>query len=140
MSLFSFRKEERLSRKKSIDELFKKGSSFYKYPFKTYWLLAPTGSESPAQLLVIVSKRSFKRAVDRNRVKRLIREIYRNEKPGFYEFLKANNQQCLLCLIYTSNNIPEHSELDKKIKLVFRRLISEIETKLNNIERSLSDK
>lgn len=139
MSLFSFRKKERLSGKKSIDKLFREGTSFFTHPFKIYWLITPVDSGSPAQVLIIVGKRSFKRAVDRNKVKRQIREIYRREKPGFQEFLKANNQQCLLCIIYTSSNFPVFPDLDKKIKSVFHRLIHEIETRLNNNKRSLSD-
>jgi len=139
MSLFSLAKNERLSRKKSIDRLFREGASFFNHPVKVYWLLTPVDSGNPAQVMVIVGKRAFKRAVDRNKIKRQIREIYRLEKPGLYEFLKANDRQCQFCLIYTSNNLPDYHELERKIKLIFRRLINEIESKLNNNKRSLSE-
>src|SRR6266446_10214859 len=95
---FTFKKEERLSRKKLIDELFKSGSSFYLAPFRIIFAppekigtglnLPPekvginSGETScaraaPAQVLISVSTKNFKRAVDRNKIKRLIREAYR---------------------------------------------------------------
>jgi ribonuclease P protein component len=139
MSLFSFRKDERLSRKKSIDRLFKEGGSFFIHPFKVYWLNTPVESPYPAQVMIIVGKRAFKRAVDRNRIRRQVREIYRQNKPELYQFLEKRNQQCLLAFIYSTGNYPEFSEMDKKIKSVLRRLMNDIDMKLNNINRSLSD-
>ena len=139
MSLFSFRKDERLAKKKSIERLFKEGTSFFIHPLKVYWLLAPIEQDVPAQLLVIVGKRSFKRAVDRNRIRRQIREMYRLSKPGFHQFLEERHQQCMLTFIYTSNQHIETQEMERKIKLIFRRLENDIEAKVNNITRTLSD-
>jgi ribonuclease P protein component len=139
MSLLNFRKNERLAKKKSIERLFHEGASFFIHPFKVYWLITPIEQDVPAQLLVIVGKRSFKRAVDRNRIRRQIREMYRLNKPGFYRFLGEQHQQCLLTLIYTSNQHIETQELERKIKFIFRRLENDIEAKVNNITRTLSD-
>jgi len=138
MHLLTFIKEERLSKKKSIDKLFREGSSFYTYPFKVYWLAIPQETDTPAQILVMVGKRAFKRAVDRNRIRRQIREIYRHHKTGFYELLSERRINCLLCFIYTSGNMLEYKDLEKKIKSVLRRLENEIDLTLNNNNRILS--
>ena len=71
---YTFPKEEHLCRKKLIEELFgKQGSSFGVYPLRIVWLKSEAPSAAPPQVLISVSKRTFKRAVDRNRLKRLIR-------------------------------------------------------------------
>ena len=136
----SFKKDERLFGKKSIDRIFREGESFFVYPFKVYWLLTPAGSKYPAQVLIGAGKRAFKRAVDRNKVKRQIREIYRLHKTSWYEFLGERNQNCAIALIYTPNVQIEYQDMEKKIKLIFRRLYDEIDNVLNNKTRSLSEK
>ncbi|RYY16385.1 MAG: hypothetical protein EOO36_11235, partial [Cytophagaceae bacterium] len=72
---YTFPKAEHLCRKKLIEQLFSKQSaSFGIYPLRLTWLPAPARSSAPPQVLITVSKRTFKRAVDRNRLKRLLRE------------------------------------------------------------------
>src|SRR5690554_6622772 len=71
-------KEERLCSKRSIDGLFAKGSSFVLYPFRFVVLQSP--DEQPAKILFSVSKRKFRKAVDRNWIKRRMREAYRLNK------------------------------------------------------------
>src|ERR1700712_3819701 len=81
---YTFTKEERLCNKKLIDQLYHNGSSFLCYPFKVSWLMATDLQPFPAQVLFSVSKKRYKKAVDRNLIKRRIREAYRLHK-----------QQCL---------------------------------------------
>src|SRR6188768_1623853 len=78
MGKFAFRKEERLRKEKDIQELFDKGSSFYLFPFKVFIL--PNDDKESHQVLISVSKKNFKRAVDRNTIKRRMREAYRLQK------------------------------------------------------------
>jgi ribonuclease P protein component len=139
MSLFSFRKDEILRKKKLIDRLFTEGSAFYIYPFKIFWLEIPLENYYPAQVLISVGKRSFKRAVDRNRVKRQIREVYRVQKHDLYDKLIHNQRQCILGITYTTNVQFSAGELEIKIKAVLRRLISEMSKKLNKSTSSLSE-
>ena len=74
----TFRKSERLCSKKVIDALFAGGNkSFSAYPLRVVYM---ENSEPGVKVLISVSKRHFKHAVDRNRVKRQIREAYRNNK------------------------------------------------------------
>jgi ribonuclease P protein component len=139
MSSFSFRKDERLSGKKHVDRLFRTGSSFFVHPFKVYWLVIEEDSPYPAQAMIVVGKRSFKKATDRNRIRRQVRELYRQHKGELYDFLGKREKQCLIALIYSTSQPMEFNEMGRKINLVFRRLINEIEIHLNNNKRSLSD-
>jgi ribonuclease P protein component len=95
----TFRKTERLSSKKDIQELFKNGSSFYLYPFKVICLQNSTSKAH--QLLFSVPKRNFKRAVDRNLLKRRMREAYRLHK----HLLHTESQVLSIAYIYTSREI-----------------------------------
>ena len=116
---YTFPKEEHLCRKKLIDELFgKQGSSFGVYPLRIVWIKSAAPTLAPPQVLISVSKRTFKRAVDRNWIKRLIREAYRLNK---YRLVEQPNghQVALLGIIFTGK---EKSPL----ALVERKLISAI--------------
>jgi ribonuclease P protein component len=139
MSLFSFRKDEILRKKKLIDRLFAEGTSFFIYPYKVIWLPAPVESPFPAQILIAVTKRAFRHAVDRNRIKRQTREIYRINKHELYEHLDKKNSQAAIAMIYTANIHLSSEELETKIKAIFKRLINEFDKKLNNPSPSLSD-
>ncbi|RLD88056.1 MAG: ribonuclease P protein component [Bacteroidetes bacterium] len=117
-----FKKEERLHSKKRIGELFSDGESFFIYPFKVVYHIAPEPSDYPVQLLISVSKNKFKQAVKRNRVKRLIREAYRKNKSTLY--LQQNNTggTLLIGLIYVANTIMDYHQIEKKIILILQRL------------------
>lgn len=75
----TFKKEERLCSKSAIDTLFHSGSSFVVYPFRVVYLLTPAPVQE-VKVILSVSKRRFRRAHDRNRIKRLMREVYRLQK------------------------------------------------------------
>jgi ribonuclease P protein component len=139
MSLFSFRKDEILRKKKLTEQLFAEGSTFFIYPFKIFWLAIPLEAPNPAQILISVGKRSFKNATDRNRVKRQIREVYRVHKHELYDQLVKARLHCILGIIYTTNAHLPTEELEVKIKAVLKRLYSELIKKLNNSSSSLSD-
>ncbi|MBD2768710.1 ribonuclease P protein component [Hymenobacter sp. BT664] len=121
---YTFPKEEHLCRKKLIEELFsKQGSSFGVYPLRIVWVASPAPTAAPPQVLISVSKRTFKRAVDRNRLKRLIREAYRLNKYRLLEH-PTGHQVALLGIIFTGK---EKSPLG----LVEKRLISALYRLLN---------
>lgn len=123
----TFRKEERLSRKKIIEELFSKGSKFYVPGFKVVWLPLPIHEGLPIQILISVSKRNFKRAVDRNLIKRKIKEAWRLNKKALYDILDENKNTCVLSVIYLPKEIESYQEIEQKIILVLQRLQSEYE-------------
>lgn len=114
----SFSKEEKLCGTKSIDKLFASGNSFISYPLRIVYLLEDKVdyNEQAISILISVSKRKFKRAVKRNRVKRLIREAYRLNKTEYLDFLHTHNKSLNIAFLYLKNELPAFSEIEKSIK------------------------
>jgi ribonuclease P protein component len=110
MGKFVFRKEEKLRKEKVIQELFDKGSSFYLFPFKVYYTPNPDQSYSFHQVLISASKRNFKKAVDRNLIKRRMREAYRLQKA-----LIPATPKILLGFVYTHKEIILFDEMKKRM-------------------------
>ncbi len=116
--LFSFPKKEKLTSKIIIDRLFKEGEARFKYPFRVLFLSDTSYSESFPQVVISVSKRNFKRAVDRNRIKRLIREAYRlqkNELIGLFP-----EKPAYMAILYTAKEEIQLEELKKKLYLIIK--------------------
>jgi ribonuclease P protein component len=112
---YTFPKEEHLCRKKLIEELFsKQSSSFGVYPLRFVWIKSAAPTMVPPQVLISVSKRTFKRAVDRNRLKRLIREAYRLNKYRLTE--QPNGHEiALLGIIFTGKEKSPLALVEKKL-------------------------
>lgn len=123
----TFKKEERLRSKKQISRLFNEGKSFFRYPFRIFFLKEKTEEPALPQVLITVSKRNFKKAVDRNRIKRLVREAYRRNKKPLVEHCTGNSVSVLLGLIYTGKTILSYAEIEKKIILILHHLIEQDE-------------
>ena len=119
----TFPKEERLHHKKLIDELFGKGSSFLVYPFKVVHHFTPANQPKKVQALVVVPKRAFKKAHDRNRLKRQIKEAYRHEKHRI-GVLPKKEQVNLVAFIYVAKEKLPFSTIQKKLSLALDRLVS----------------
>ena len=116
MGIFTFQKAERLSKEKNIQELFSKGSSFYLYPFKILLLPNPDQNYPYNQVLISVSSRNFKKAVDRNLIKRRIREAYRLNKATL-----MGTQKLMIAYIYTAKEILTFQEIQEKLIKAFKR-------------------
>jgi ribonuclease P protein component len=125
--LQTFSKEERLHEKKIIKELFDKGLTFHSDPFKVTWLQCAFESKNPAKVLISVPARNFKKATDRNYIKRLIREAYRKNKNILYEKLQKNERKIAFMLFYSGKIIITYQELESKIVLILQRLAMENE-------------
>lgn len=116
---FTLKKQEILKSKKTIKELFDNGSSFFLYPFKVYFL--PNSNLKTNQTLFSVPKKYFKKAVDRNLVRRRIREAYRLNK----NILVADQKESFslsIALIYISKFKLPFNDIEIKLKQVFARL------------------
>ncbi|SRR5690606_30379678 len=113
MERYTFKKEERLCAKRSIDDLFTNGSSFVLYPFRIVYLRRPLDGV-PVQMLVSVAKRRFPRAVDRNLLKRRIRECYRLNKAAY---LTPQNQQgqLLLAIQYIGKEVLSYDRIRSRL-------------------------
>ncbi len=123
---FTFRKEERLCSRKLIERLVEEGQSINNYPFRIKWIAAELKTTYPAQIAITVSKRNFKRAVDRNRIKRLMREVYRKNKAVVYDALKQQQKQCALLLSYSGKTVPEYAEVEKHLVSTLQKLQNEL--------------
>jgi len=126
----TFSKCERLLHRKVIDQLFRRGRYIYIFPFKILYLDVPEHAgifgPSPAKVLFTVPKRRFKNASSRNRIKRLLREAYRKNKPILYDPLSAKGKLLILGIVYNGNKEPAYHEIESKIILALNRLVVEI--------------
>jgi ribonuclease P protein component len=123
--MYKFSKEERLCSVKLLERLFSSGSSFLVYPFRVTFLPGDYGMAYPAQVMIGVSKRRFKRAVDRNLIKRRIREVYRLQKGTLlYPALTAGGTQIIFAVNYVGKEITEYSFLERKMRAALTQLIT----------------
>ena len=123
--MFTFKKEERLCSKKLLDGLFSNGSSFLVYPFKVTHLRQTLEVKYPVQVVIVVPKRRFKRANQRNLIKRRIREAYRLHKSELlYPFLQEQKIQLLLSFQYVGKEIEDFKLIEKKLLAVFKQLFN----------------
>ncbi len=147
---FTLGKKERVKSRKVIEQLFKEGNFFFLFPFKVYYILQPvsvarlivndsrlqatdsglSGSgyqhsapDSPLRFGIGVGTRNFKRAPDRNRIKRLTREAYRLQKNELLENIISTKIQVSLFFIYTGKELPDHLLVKEKTKLILDKLI-----------------
>ena len=116
----TFNKRERIVSKKLIEQLFSKGSSFSISAFPLRIVVMETtrvADDAPVQVLVSVSKRHFKHAVDRNRVKRQIREAYRHHKQILTE--RVQQQQTLaIAFIWLADGLHESATVEKSVRIL----------------------
>lgn len=120
---YSFPREERLRSKKLITELFSKGSSFNLYPLRFVYVKHPQLETTAPQILVSVSKKYFKKAVDRNRLKRQMREAYRLNKAKLNPNGVFNLR--VLGIIYIGKEKNSFDLILKKLNLGLERSVNE---------------
>ena len=123
----TLRKSERLDKKKVIEKMFAGGSrSFSVFPLRVVYLPVEE-LEAPVSILVSVSKRRFKRAVKRNRVKRQIREAYRMNKHGLLAVL-TEKKKCRLAVafIYLSDQLVDSSVIEDRMKTALARIAEKV--------------
>jgi len=124
-----FPKSERLSLKLETDSLFANGNSFISYPLRIIYLAAETPEETPspqkngAVVLIGAPKKRLRKAVCRNRVKRLIREAYRINKQSINELYKERNKRLMIAFMYVGEGLPSYTSIEKSVKAAIKKLI-----------------
>ena len=123
MEKYTFKKAERLKSRKIIERIFnREGHSLVTFPILTVWLETSLNSNFPAQATFSVSKKKFKKAVQRNRIKRLMREAYRLNKSKFYESLSSKEKQVAVMFVYIAKEEVTFEEIESKMKQGLKRL------------------
>ena len=120
---FTLGKAERIKSRKAIEQLFGSGKNFVVSPYRVIFIITETG---PLQFGAGVSAKNFKRAVDRNRIKRLTKEAYRLQKLPLEQALKERKKGMHLFVTYTGKELPDykivydsiHKFLNKLLKII----------------------
>jgi ribonuclease P protein component len=132
---YTLKKTERLKSRKAIETLFREGKSFSLFPFKIFYLLtqAPPASaggasplprsHAPLQAGFGVSARLFRKAVDRNRIKRLSREAWRLQRHPLAGHLQKKDLCMTVFIIYTGKQLPDHTVVTQKIGVALHKLM-----------------
>ncbi len=118
---FKYSKKDKLKSKKLIEQLFSEGKSVTAYPLKLIYLKTEFEDDSILKTGVSVSKRIHKTAVARNRIKRLLREAYRLNKPHYFN---NSSTSYAFMILYLSKDGTTFDDIDKKMKLLFEKFLN----------------
>ena len=137
---FSFKKKEHLYSRKQIAILINKGYSLFIFPFKIRWIIVSDQS-APVTCAFSVPKRIFKKAVHRNKIKRLMREAYRLNKSIISDYVIEKNVKMQILFTFIDTAIPEFKQVESKIILTLQSLIEKhekgIDSNIDSIGKNL---
>ncbi|MBP7781123.1 MAG: ribonuclease P protein component [Paludibacteraceae bacterium] len=120
----TFPKREHLCGDAVISTLYHEGKSFLSYPVKVTYLLVD--DSEPVRCLVWAPKRKFKHSVDRNRVRRQLREAYRKNKYPLIDAANALGKSLHFSMIYIDDKLLPSYIIEKKLKVVIDKLIKQM--------------
>lgn len=118
---FNYSKKDKLKSKKLIDLLFTEGQSVSAYPLRLVYLNTTFNDNVITKTGVSVSKRKFKTAVDRNHIKRLLRESYRLNKSSFFNNITAPHA---FMILYIGDKKPTYELIELKMASLFKKFLS----------------
>lgn len=110
---FSLSKNERIKSKKTIETLFRQGEAFFSYPYRMVFILEKSSKNPGLHLAFSVPKRYFKRAHDRNRIKRITREACRLQKQALVSVLMQQSDRLQVMMIYQAREVIDYATLYK---------------------------
>ena len=117
---FSFPQKEKLKSKKLIEQLFEEGQSISNFPLKLIYLKTVFDDNSKVKTGVIAPKKSFKKAVHRNRIKRLLREAYRLNKPLVFNNIEGS---FAFMILYLGKEMPAYQLIEEKMKGLLKKFV-----------------
>ena len=118
----TFSKAERLCSSTLIDRLFSEGNrQISVFPIRLVWLLAD--DIEGIQVLISAPKRNFHHAVDRNRIKRQIREFYRTQSASLKETVALKGKGLALAFLFNDNRLWESDKLDQRLSQALEKLV-----------------
>jgi len=126
-----YNSKEKLKSRKALELLFAKGKSFSVFPIKVFYtatsVVGNGADKDPiVQAGVGVSARNFKKAVERNRIKRLLREVYRTQKQAFIASATAKQLRVDAFFLYIGKEMPTHAELNTSMEKVLHKFQEKI--------------
>lgn len=123
---FTYSTTEKLKSRKLLNQVFAEGKSLNVYPLKITYTLKEIDTSSNAQIGVGSSSRHFKKAVQRNRIKRLLRESYRLQKHSLLDSL-PENKQLIAFVLFVGKDMSETALIPEKMKLLLDKLANSIQ-------------
>ncbi len=124
---FTYPKHEKLKSRTLIDQLFSEGKSVTKYPLRLVYAQVGELNDSKIKIGVSVSKKHFKKAVDRNYYKRVLREVYRLNKGALLDIIEDNNYAFML--LYQTKDRLTYQEINEKTIQLFEKFQKDIQNK-----------
>ena len=121
MHAATFNKSDRLKSAKKIKQLFETGNRFIEFPFRVVWKLTEA-KEFSVQIAISVPKKKIPKAVNRNRIKRLVRESYRKRSVEFKKNIALRNNHLELIFVFMDTQLLNFNEIDHKITVTLERL------------------
>lgn len=130
----SYSRQKKLKSRKVLESLFSAGKSFSEFPLKLFYTLEPSSPENADQQAKIkaavgVSARNFKKAVHRNRIKRLLRETYRTQNQFLYQTATSGKKNIAVFFLYIGKELPDYAML----QLAMSKILKKLSDKINNV-------
>lgn len=119
---YKFSKKEKLKSQKEIELLFKQGKSINHFPIRLIYKVKTEKNNVPINFGISVPKKKIKLAVNRNLIKRRVREAYRLNNHDLKIKLLENQKEINMMMIYSSEQILSYKEIEEKIKVILSRL------------------